>query len=165
MVEVRGPKFLTPVRAGSIIACLALLALLVASLALTLGSEHIAPRGIGSGFWAWLTSSPSPLSAEQQVILFGLRLPRIALALGVGASLAISGAAFQALLRNPLAVSVHPWCLERRRTWNNARNRRGQVRFRWPGRSAALRERQSQHCSSIGLAEGRTSRRICCLRV
>jgi len=103
MVEVRGPKFLTPVRAGSIIACLALLALLVASLALTLGSEHIAPRAIGSGFWAWLTGSPSPLSAEQQVILFGLRLPRIALALGVGASLAISGATFQALLRNPLA--------------------------------------------------------------
>jgi iron complex transport system permease protein len=103
MIEVRGPKFLTPVRAGSIIACLALLALLVASLALSLGSEHIAPRLVGSGFWAWITSGPSPLSAEQQVILFGLRLPRIALALGVGASLAISGAAFQALLRNPLA--------------------------------------------------------------
>jgi iron complex transport system permease protein len=103
MIEVRGPKFLTPVRAGAIIACLALLVLLVASLALGLGSEHIAPGSVGSGFWAWLTGGPSPLSAEQQVILFGLRLPRIALALGVGASLAISGAAFQALLRNPLA--------------------------------------------------------------
>jgi iron complex transport system permease protein len=103
MIEVAGPKFLTPVRAGTIIACLAVLVLLVASLALSLGSEHIAPGSIGEGLWAWLTGGPSPLSAEQQVILFGLRLPRITLALGVGASLAISGAAFQALLRNPLA--------------------------------------------------------------
>jgi len=36
-------------------------------------------------------------------ILFALRLPRIVLALVVGASLALSGAAMQALLRNPLA--------------------------------------------------------------
>src|SRR5215813_9365557 len=99
MIEATGPKFLTPVRAATIIACLAALVLLTASLALGLGSEHIAPVTLGEGLWARLTGGASPLSAEQQVILFGLRLPRIVLALGVGAALAISGAAFQALLR------------------------------------------------------------------
>src|SRR5258708_39294531 len=38
-----------------------------------------------------------------QVILFELRLPRIVLALLVGAALAMAGACFQALLRNALA--------------------------------------------------------------
>jgi iron complex transport system permease protein len=50
-----------------------------------------------------LTGTVSTLSREQDVILFSLRLPRIGLAIGVGAALAIAGAAFQALLRNPLA--------------------------------------------------------------
>jgi iron complex transport system permease protein len=36
-------------------------------------------------------------------VLFGLRLPRVAMALLTGAALASSGVAFQALLRNPLA--------------------------------------------------------------
>jgi iron complex transport system permease protein len=36
-------------------------------------------------------------------ILFGARLPRVLLGAGVGAALAVSGVAFQALLRNPLA--------------------------------------------------------------
>src|SRR5262249_56230454 len=36
-------------------------------------------------------------------IVLGVRLPRVALAAGVGAALAVAGAVFQALLRNPLA--------------------------------------------------------------
>ena len=36
-------------------------------------------------------------------MVFGLRLPRIALGILVGASLSTAGAGFQALLRNPLA--------------------------------------------------------------
>ena len=40
---------------------------------------------------------------EVRTIVFGLRLPRLALALVVGASLALAGAALQALLSNPLA--------------------------------------------------------------
>jgi iron complex transport system permease protein len=50
-----------------------------------------------------LIGTDSPLSREQDVIIFSLRLPRIAMAIGVGAALAVAGAAFQALLRNPLA--------------------------------------------------------------
>jgi len=45
-----------------------------------------------------------PLSENpDRFILFGTRLPRVALALVTGASLAMAGAAMQALLRNPLA--------------------------------------------------------------
>jgi iron complex transport system permease protein len=40
---------------------------------------------------------------EYRLVIFGLRLPRIALGILVGAALATSGAGFQALLRNPLA--------------------------------------------------------------
>ena len=43
------------------------------------------------------------LSTEQRAILFDIRLPRVLLAAGVGASLAAAGAALQAMLRNPLA--------------------------------------------------------------
>lgn len=45
-------------------------------------------------------SLPGSLDAE---LLFGLRLPRLALALIVGAGLSAAGAAYQGLLRNPLA--------------------------------------------------------------
>jgi iron complex transport system permease protein len=48
------------------------------------------------GDWRQIPSSDS-------LIIFGLRLPRIALGILVGASLSVAGASFQALLRNPLA--------------------------------------------------------------
>lgn len=47
-----------------------------------------------------LTGGGTP---EARAILFGLRLPRVILALLVGAALALAGAALQALLSNPLA--------------------------------------------------------------
>lgn len=71
--------------------------------ALAVGSEHIAPSQLFAALAAKLTGAASPLSREQEVIVFSLRLPRIALAVGVGAALAMAGASFQALLRNPLA--------------------------------------------------------------
>jgi iron complex transport system permease protein len=40
---------------------------------------------------------------EFELVVFGLRLPRIALGILVGAALSTAGAGFQALLRNPLA--------------------------------------------------------------
>src|SRR5690606_13339620 len=44
-----------------------------------------------------------PLDSFQSKILFDLRLPRILLALMVGAALAVAGVLFQGLFRNPLA--------------------------------------------------------------
>src|SRR5882762_1240487 len=43
------------------------------------------------------------LLPDQSSILFDIRLPRLLLAATVGASLSVAGAAYQALLRNPLA--------------------------------------------------------------
>jgi iron complex transport system permease protein len=44
-----------------------------------------------------------PLSEEQHVILFAIRLPRIIAAVLVGSGLSVSGLLFQGLFRNPLA--------------------------------------------------------------
>jgi iron complex transport system permease protein len=46
---------------------------------------------------------PEGLPANQAAIIWDIRFPRVLLALFVGASLALAGAAFQGLLRNPLA--------------------------------------------------------------
>lgn len=51
--------------------------------------------------WANLTASGE--AGETARLLLGLRAPRVALAALVGASLALAGAALQALLKNPLA--------------------------------------------------------------
>jgi len=45
----------------------------------------------------------SPATPQERVILLELRLPRVILAMLVGAALATAGACFQSLLRNPLA--------------------------------------------------------------
>ena len=94
---------LTGRRTALVLAALAGLLLLAAAAAVVLGSERVAAAEIWAGVWAHLTGAASPLGREQEVIIFGLRLPRVALAAGVGAALAMAGAAFQALLRNPLA--------------------------------------------------------------
>jgi iron complex transport system permease protein len=65
--------------------------------ALTMGSVHL-PLG---EVWAGLCGKGS--AADAAVIVREIRLPRVLLAMLVGAALAVSGTALQALLRNPLA--------------------------------------------------------------
>jgi iron complex transport system permease protein len=47
----------------------------------------------------WLTD----IAKNEEMIIWNIRLPRVLLAFCIGASLALAGAAFQGLLRNPLA--------------------------------------------------------------
>jgi iron complex transport system permease protein len=47
----------------------------------------------------WLTD----VAKNEEMIIWNIRLPRVLLAFCIGASLALAGAAFQGLLRNPLA--------------------------------------------------------------
>ncbi|HKQ73611.1 MAG TPA: iron ABC transporter permease [Blastocatellia bacterium] len=96
-------SYLTRRRAVIVFSILLLALFGSAIAALGAGSEHIAAGELFPALISKLTGTVSTLSREQEVILFSLRLPRIALAIGVGAALAIAGAAFQALLRNPLA--------------------------------------------------------------
>lgn len=73
-------------------------------LAVGIGAVGIAP-GAALRLVAWklgLASRPDVPHATE-VILFQLRLPRVALAVLVGLALATSGALFQGLFRNPLA--------------------------------------------------------------
>jgi iron complex transport system permease protein len=66
-------------------------------LALMQGSVHLSAAEIWQAFWH--QGSPT----VQQTILFDLRLPRIIIALIVGAALGMAGALLQGLLRNGLA--------------------------------------------------------------
>lgn len=76
-----------------------LLAIVLMSL---IGSEQL-PAGASLCALASLGTTPCGLTRDQFDILFQIRLPRILLAAAVGGSLATAGAAYQALLRNPLA--------------------------------------------------------------
>lgn len=84
-----------------------LLVLLGASVlaAVAIGAVDLPPADV-LRLIAWrlhLTGRPAGVPAWMDVVLFQLRLPRVALAALVGAALAASGAVFQALFRNPMA--------------------------------------------------------------
>jgi iron complex transport system permease protein len=83
---------------------LALLAAWVcaALLALAVGSVSIPPGALVRRLAQYAAGNPAAAD-PQSVILFSIRLPRIFLSSLVGAALAAAGAAFQSLLRNPLA--------------------------------------------------------------
>ena len=72
--------------------------LLVGLGALSLGGVHLSLGEVWTALWGAAQSS------EASVIVRDIRLPRVLLAVLVGAALATSGTALQALLRNPLAV-------------------------------------------------------------
>ncbi|MGH9769055.1 MAG: FecCD family ABC transporter permease [Blastocatellia bacterium] len=98
-----GQGYLTGRRALIVISVLLCSLVGCAVVALSVGSEHVAAGRLFPALISKFIGTASPLSREQDVIIFSLRLPRIGLAISVGAALAIAGAAFQALLRNPLA--------------------------------------------------------------
>jgi iron complex transport system permease protein len=85
----------------TLIACVGLLAALLIGflVAALIGSQRLPT---GGALCALFSGGTCGLTSEQQAILFTIRLPRIFLGMTVGASLAAAGAAYQALLRNPL---------------------------------------------------------------
>lgn len=79
----------------------------LALIALTL-LVSVVSLGIGAAdasFWHSLVTVArgGELNALERVVLFDIRLPRLAMGLLVGAALAVSGAVMQGLFRNPLA--------------------------------------------------------------
>lgn len=66
---------------------------------LLLGRYQPSPLEAALRLWQGITGQPS----ELWTVIVALRLPRVLAAAGIGAALAISGAAYQALFRNPLA--------------------------------------------------------------
>nr|WP_246351458.1 iron ABC transporter permease [Deinobacterium chartae] len=76
------------------------LLLAVVLLAVGVGSVPIPPQVTLEAIYKGLSGQPL---LDLEVIVWQLRLPRVAMGLLVGASLAMSGAAYQGLFRNPLA--------------------------------------------------------------
>ena len=87
---------------------LVLLNVLVAGLSMFLGRYHIPGREVLQAFAAPLHLSPEGVSPIVSTVLFHVRLPRILMAMVVGAGLGITGASFQGVFRNPL---VSPYIL------------------------------------------------------
>jgi iron complex transport system permease protein len=101
-----GVQFVRPLTSRRVaVICLGLGLLLFAAVVISLrmgaypiGISDIVTTLIQGALGRW-----NDIPSEYKLVIFGLRLPRIALGILVGASLATSGAGFQALLRNPLA--------------------------------------------------------------
>jgi iron complex transport system permease protein len=72
-------------------------------LALKLGAVPISVTDLVMNLGRLAIGQSDQLPTEYRLIIFDLRLPRILLGILVGAALSVSGACFQALLRNPLA--------------------------------------------------------------
>jgi iron complex transport system permease protein len=85
--------------------CGSLLATLFAVMviALKVGAVPISIADLTVSLGRWMVGRGTQLPSDYQVIVFGIRLPRIILAMLVGGALSVSGTSFQALLRNPLA--------------------------------------------------------------
>jgi iron complex transport system permease protein len=82
---------------------LAAVLFVVVVLALKLGAVPVSLYGLAQDLIRFAFHQTKELSSNYSLIVFDIRLPRILLGIFVGASLAVAGTSFQALLRNPLA--------------------------------------------------------------
>ena len=104
-----GPGAVRPRRSTAVVTGAAGLALVVAVLAgIWVGAVPLAPGGVvltlaDRALAPFGVDVPGGLEGTQAAVLLQLRLPRVVLAVLVGAALAISGAAYQGVFRNPLA--------------------------------------------------------------
>jgi iron complex transport system permease protein len=89
-------RVLTRRRMATVLAGLGALLALAAAIGLAVGPSALSPAEV----WSALTGEAEGATAD---IVLRVRLPRVVLAALVGASLAVAGTLFQALLRNPLA--------------------------------------------------------------
>ncbi|GAA4854299.1 iron ABC transporter permease [Saccharopolyspora cebuensis] len=95
---------LTPTKLRPRHLLLGVLALVLCTLlSVLLGAAELGWQRVLGEIAAQLTGGVSPLSEREAAILWELRVPRVLLGVLVGAALAVSGAAFQGVFRNPLA--------------------------------------------------------------
>lgn len=84
---------------------LIVLPILIGFSALLIGRYRVSSSDTLHILWALASGSADSLSSKSALIITEIRLPRIITAIAVGASLAVSGAAFQGLFCNPLVNS------------------------------------------------------------
>jgi len=98
-----GRNRLTAGRLAWTIALLIGVLILISLVAIAVGSEHVSLVSIWRICWAALTGRSASVPGYQVSIIADVRLPRILTAVVVGAALSVAGAAYQGLLKNPLA--------------------------------------------------------------
>ena len=94
---------LTPQRIVAICGLLGAVLFVVVVFSLRMGAYPISLRDIVMTLFRGAIGRRDEIPSDFWLVVFGLRLPRIALGILVGGALATAGAGFQALLRNPLA--------------------------------------------------------------
>lgn len=82
---------------------LLLMLLVTALVAASIGAAGIPLSRLPAALGLWPDSAGPAILARDQLVLWSVRLPRIAIAIVIGALLASSGAIMQGLFRNPLA--------------------------------------------------------------
>ena len=93
----------SPAARRTLVIGLAVLLLVVMTLAATIGAAGIPVRRLPAALGWIATDGDSAILARDRLVLWSIRLPRIAMAAIVGALLAAAGTIMQGLFRNPLA--------------------------------------------------------------
>jgi len=96
-------RAIKPGKIFSICGVLGAILFVVVVFSLKVGAYPISVRDIVLTLVRGMVGHWNSIPSSDRLVVFGLRLPRIALGILVGAALSVSGASFQALLRNPLA--------------------------------------------------------------
>ncbi len=93
-----------PGRTIAVLGGLSLVLAFVSVLAIGLGEVYISPGSIVGMALQWLPAHPARAWSDVDLTIITLyRVPQVLTAIMVGSALAVAGAAFQALFRNPLA--------------------------------------------------------------
>jgi iron complex transport system permease protein len=94
-----------PMRPPALLVIVGLVATLLgaAIIALTMGAAGIPLARLPAALGLWVDHPSNPLTSRDQLVLWSIRIPRIAASAMVGGLLAVSGAIMQGLFRNPLA--------------------------------------------------------------
>ncbi|MFZ0967561.1 MAG: iron ABC transporter permease [Candidatus Acidiferrales bacterium] len=94
---------MTPRRIIGVCGILASALFVAMVISLRLGAYPMSITSVVTTLYHGARGQMDQIPSDFRLVIFGLRLPRIAMGIVVGASLAVAGAGFQSLLRNPLA--------------------------------------------------------------
>lgn len=72
------------------------------AIAFSVGRFPVTLGDLGVALWSLISGQPSGLAPATEAVIFNIRGPRVVAAILCGAALAVAGAAFQGLFRNPL---------------------------------------------------------------
>ena len=72
--------------------------------AFAIGRYPVGPEALATVLWSKVSGTAHGFPPAVEAVIFGVRGPRVLAALAIGAALAVAGAAYQSLFRNPLVA-------------------------------------------------------------